>query len=239
MKYYLCPFWEKRGAGKRYSFLLEKTQWKTWCAKTKQGKIQQKAFSCWEWLGCQGVYLAVMDGSCSFPSFTTCEVVWSLKGLHLRARMEWCLLPVPGGGCGGSDRSRGRWENWNIPSEQANPSHARAEVWLCRAGVRSTGVATGQWHQICGPQRSSGQNHSLASGTVEQGWHYLGLCVEYIAYQEAAKHSWAERRLGERVIPCNGTVGKGKRRDFHYVSFPAGWNFHCSKSDLFSVCSQM
>lgn len=88
MKYYLCPFWEKRGAGKRYSFLLEKTQWKTWCAKTKQGKIQQKAFSCWEWLGCQGVYLAVMDGSCSFLSFTTCEVVWSLKGLHLRARMN-------------------------------------------------------------------------------------------------------------------------------------------------------
>lgn len=69
-------------------FSFRETQWKTWCAKTKQGKIQQKAFSCWEWLGCQGVYLAVMDGSCSFPSFTTCEVVWSLKGLHLRARMN-------------------------------------------------------------------------------------------------------------------------------------------------------
>lgn len=60
-------------------------------------------------------------------------------------------MPVPSSWwyCWGSDWSHGRWEVWNIPLEQANPSHARGEVWLCRAGVRSTGVAAGQCHQIC------------------------------------------------------------------------------------------
>lgn len=81
------------------------------------------------------------------------------------------MMPVPcsGGGSWGSDWSHGRWEDWNIPSEQGNPSHARAEVWLCRAGVRSTGVAAGQWHRICQCPEEQWQPHSLASGMMEQG----------------------------------------------------------------------
>lgn len=169
MKYYLCPFWEKRGAGKRYSFLLEKTRWKTWCAKTKQGKIQQKAFSCWEWMGCQGVYLAVMDGSCSFPSFTTCEVVWSLKGLHLRAWMnDACSLflvvamRVQTGAV--ADGKTGIFPlNKSIQAMPGQKCGCAGLMWGAQAWLQVRGIRSAS------PQRSSGQSHSLASGMAEQG----------------------------------------------------------------------
>lgn len=141
--------------------------------KQSRLKYSRKLFVFCEWMWCQEGDLAVMDGSCF------------LHSLHVRFCAPWkgCtweqggMMPVP---CSWWWLSGLRGEDWNIPSEQANLSHARAEVWLCRAGVRSTGVAAGQWHQICPSPEEQWQTHSHASGTMEQGWRYLGLCVERI-----------------------------------------------------------
>lgn len=91
------------------------------------------------------------------------------------SREERCLFPGSGGDCWGSDGSPGRWED-SPPWGKTHPSHAGGEGCVCRAGVRNAGGGEGKEGVLeassmsgrcAGPQRSSGQTHSLASAMRE------------------------------------------------------------------------
>lgn len=127
-----------------------------------------------------------------------------------------------------------RWEAQQVggqPSPGDKPPRAVLEKeagcagW--RWGVQGWLEASSMGWRCAGPRRSSGQTHRLASATREGDWLHLGTQGErvwFIASQRAAEHSWAERRLGERIHtrpPCNGTVGKGTGRNLLYFVTPS------------------
>lgn len=86
------------------------------CESKERGKIQQKAFSCWEWVWCQEGSLAVMDGS---------------------PLIHW-PYPGSGGDCWGSDGSPGRWDGKRSRGRRLGVRDGGQE---CRGGRRAAAWA--------------------------------------------------------------------------------------------------
>lgn len=91
--------------------------------------------------------LCCCDGWELFHSFTTCEGLCSLGGLHLRAgRNHACsLFLVVTAGVHTGAVADGRTGLF----PQNKPIQAMLGQRSGSAGLRSTGMAAGQWHQLC------------------------------------------------------------------------------------------
>lgn len=192
--------------------------------------------------------LSCCDKQELFHSFTICKVPSSLKGLPLpsgRKDASSLVLVVTFGvqmGGPAGERTALPWGQTTpspaVPEEEAGCAGLR---WEAQGWLKASSMG---WRCAC-PQRSSGQTHRLVSAmrtVTEFIWGHRGNACNLLHPREPLnipelRGDWGK---GSTPAPLQWHSRQGDREKFAFIlSFPADWNFCCSKSVFVSVCSQI